>query len=142
VQRVAADAVALEPRLGVGAAALRSAREVHHVVVLLQASHHGEALGVGRVVGRGREEAVPVLAPAGQVVEAVADVGDDAVEVDDGERAGHARSVPGYPSARIGRGTPGATVRARMPRVARSADSGMIGKMSASAHFGWMSDQS
>ena len=37
---------------------------------------------------------------------------------------------------------PGATVRARIPRVARSALSGMIGKIAASFHTGSMVDQS
>ena len=37
---------------------------------------------------------------------------------------------------------PWLTVRSRMPRVARSADSGMIGKMSASFHVGSIVDQS
>jgi hypothetical protein len=49
---------------------------------------------------------------------------------------------PALSHSRIGRGTPGATVRARMPRVARSADSGMIGKMSRSRHTGSIFDQS
>ena len=42
----------------------------------------------------------------------------------------------------IGRGTPGATVRARMPSVARSAPSEMTGKMPASLQTGSMVDQS
>lgn len=51
-------------------------------------------------------------------------------------------AAQGQPASSSGRGTPGAAVRARMPSVARSADSGMIGKMSRSRHTGSMSDQS
>jgi hypothetical protein len=55
-------------------------------VVLGQAAHDGQALLVRRVVPSRVEEAVPVLRAPLDVMEAVADVGDDAVQVDDGER--------------------------------------------------------
>ena len=50
---------------------------------------------------------------------------------------------PGLPTVQAkGRARPGATVRARMPSVARSAPSGMTGKMPASFQVWSTDDQS
>lgn len=57
-------------------------------------------------------------------------------------RAERARTSPEAQPAAAGRGQPWATVRCRMPRVARSAPSDSIGKMPASFHTGSMDDQS
>src|SRR5690606_21793265 len=72
----------------------RAPGEEDDVVVLGEALHDGEALGVGLVVDGGGEEALPVLGPALEVVEAVPGVGQDAVDVDDGE-VSHRPSLPG-----------------------------------------------
>jgi len=53
------------------------------------------------------------------------------------------RVAPEMPSVQAsGRGRPGATVRARMPSEARSALSGMTGKIPASFQFCSIDDQS
>jgi aminoglycoside phosphotransferase (APT) family kinase protein len=52
------------------------------------------------------------------------------------------RALAGHWSGSAGRGLPGATVRASIPRVARSALSGITGKMPASRQFCLIPDQS
>ena len=89
----AADAGVVEPRLGVGPQVGRPTGQVDDVVVLGQPGDDGQALGVGRIGAGGGEEPGPVLAPALEVAQPVADVGDDAVEVDDGQRPGLVRHV-------------------------------------------------
>ena len=54
-----------------------------------------------------------------------------------GPGSGHSRNAAGvaHRAGAAGRGLPGATVRARIPSVARSALSGITGKMAASFQF-------
>ena len=60
-------------------------------------------------------------------------------ECGQGERCGQTREATAQTE---GRARPGATVRARMPSVARSALSGMTGKMAASFQLWSTDDQS
>ena len=63
----------------------RSTGEEDDLVILGEALHDRDTLGMRRVVRRGGEEGIPILGTSLDVVQAVAHVGDDTVDVDDGE---------------------------------------------------------
>lgn len=76
------QSVPVQPRDGVGLAALRPPGEVDDVVVGGQPLSDRQALGERRIVGSGGEEGVPVLGAPLDKVEAMARIGDHAVDVD------------------------------------------------------------
>ena len=84
---VSAEPVGLQPGRRGGAQPAGAAGEEDDLVLLGEALDDGDALRVDRVVGGRVEEGVPVLRAAVEVVQAVADIGDDAVDVDDRQRS-------------------------------------------------------
>jgi hypothetical protein len=58
-------------------------------MLLPEVGHQGEAFGERRVAGCRAKEAAPVLRAAFEVVQAVADVCDNPVDVEDGQGHGH-----------------------------------------------------
>jgi sulfate/thiosulfate transport system ATP-binding protein len=121
-----------------------------HDIELLPADPGAAVAGtVGRVVRVGFEVRVEVATADRVVLVTMTRTQFAALGLDRGSPA-WLRPVQGAPTVRAGRavpgqtgrGTPGATVRARMPSVARRVPSDRIGKMSASRHTGSMFDQS
>ena len=90
-QTVPTERVVAQPALGHRSVAARAPGQEHDVVVGGERRHEGQPLRMRRVVDRRGEEPVPVPMTAGDVVEAVTGIGDDAVDVDhcDGALLGH-----------------------------------------------------
>jgi len=110
------EGVTGEPLLGVAAAVLGPTGEVDDPADLGEPLHGLAADLEQRVLRGGREEGAPVLGPAFEVVEAVADAGEDTVDVDDRDGAvggvggvvvggggvvGWVVGVPGPPTTRL-----------------------------------------
>jgi hypothetical protein len=75
-----------EPGEGGRPAALGAAGDVDDLALPGALLRKSDALPERRVVDRGGEEGVPVLAPALDVAQPVTDVGQHAVDVEDGQR--------------------------------------------------------
>ena len=85
-QPVTADALLRQPALGVGSQPVRTPGEEDDLVVGLQRLDQRDPLGMSRVVDGGGEEAVPIARAAFDEVQAVAHVGQYAVDVDERQR--------------------------------------------------------
>ena len=79
------EPVLVEPAHGVVMKVVRATSQEHDLVIGGERVHDSHTLGVHGVVPSGGEERSPVLGTAFEVAKAVAHVGHDAVEVDDGQ---------------------------------------------------------